>query len=107
MTNVSERRAILGGNAFRFPCIQSFAKGDLSMHRSRQWLQFSIATLMFAVAAFAQKEHVPNRLSLSVEADQRRQGMSFSISTLLTRNLHDVFGENDPACRRAGRRAQR
>ena len=27
--------------------------------------------------------------------------MSFSISTLLTRNLHDVFGENDPAHRRA------
>ena len=27
--------------------------------------------------------------------------MSFSISTLLTRNLQDVFGENDPARRRA------
>jgi len=27
--------------------------------------------------------------------------MSFSISTLLIRNLDDVFGENDPACRRA------
>src|SRR5882672_11704057 len=27
--------------------------------------------------------------------------MSFSISTLLLRNLHDVFGENDPARRRA------
>jgi hypothetical protein len=27
--------------------------------------------------------------------------MSFDISTLLTRNLHDVFGENDPARRRA------
>ena len=32
---------------------------------------------------------------------QRRQAMSYSISTLLTRNLHDVFGENDPARRRA------
>src|SRR5260370_18915167 len=31
---------------------------------------------------------------------QRRQAMS-SISTLLTRNLLDVFGENDPARRRA------
>ena len=29
------------------------------------------------------------------------RAMSFSISTLLTRNLHDVFGENDPARRRA------
>ena len=27
--------------------------------------------------------------------------MSFNISTLLTRNLHEVFGENDPARRRA------
>ena len=27
--------------------------------------------------------------------------MPFSISTLLTRNLHDVFGEMDPARRRA------
>ncbi len=27
--------------------------------------------------------------------------MSCSISTLLTRNLYDVFGENDPARRRA------
>jgi hypothetical protein len=26
--------------------------------------------------------------------------MSYSISTLLTRNLHDVFGEKDPARRR-------
>ena len=27
--------------------------------------------------------------------------MSYSIPTLLTRNLHDVFGENDPGRRRA------
>ena len=27
--------------------------------------------------------------------------MSYSVSILLTRNLHDVFGENDPARRRA------
>jgi hypothetical protein len=32
---------------------------------------------------------------------ERRQPMSYSISTLLTRNLHDVFGESDPARRRA------
>jgi hypothetical protein len=30
-----------------------------------------------------------------------RQAMSYSISTLLSRNLHDVFGENDPVRRRA------
>ena len=32
---------------------------------------------------------------------ERRQALSYSISTLLTRNLHDVFGENDPKRRRA------
>jgi hypothetical protein len=31
---------------------------------------------------------------------ERRQVMSCSISTLLLRNLDDVFGENDPARRR-------
>ena len=35
------------------------------------------------------------------QGDKRRQAMSFSISTLLTRNLYDVFGENDPVRRRA------
>ena len=68
------------------------------MHRLQQWLKLLIAILMFALASFAQKGHVPN---LSAEADQRRQAMSLSISTLLTRNLHDVFGEDDPARRRA------
>jgi hypothetical protein len=29
------------------------------------------------------------------------QAVSYSISILLTRNLHDVFGEKDPARRRA------
>ena len=71
------------------------------MHRPQQWLRFSIATLMFALASFAQKEHVPSRQGLSLEADQRRQAMSFSVSTLLTRNLQEVFGENDLARRRA------
>src|SRR5882757_10588762 len=32
---------------------------------------------------------------------ERTRAMSYSISTLLTRNLHDVFGENDPKRRRA------
>jgi len=27
--------------------------------------------------------------------------MSYTISTLITRNLHDIFGENDPSRRRA------
>jgi len=32
---------------------------------------------------------------------ERIKAMSYSISTLLTRNLQDVFGENDPTRRRA------
>jgi hypothetical protein len=45
----------------------------------------------------------PFRVEMSHAAldAERRQAVSCSISTLLTRNLHDVFGENDPARRRA------
>src|SRR3989442_10196911 len=43
----------------------------------------------------------PGARSTSKQGAERRQAMSYSISTLLTRNLHDVFGENDPARRRA------
>src|SRR3989442_3637913 len=43
----------------------------------------------------------PGARSTSQQGAERRQAMSYSISTLLTRNLHDVFGENDPARRRA------
>src|SRR3984885_5752831 len=34
-------------------------------------------------------------------ASKEETNMSFSISTLLIRNLRDVFGENDPVRRRA------
>ena len=71
------------------------------MHLSQRWLKFGIATLIFASVSVAQKEQVPNRQGLSLEANQRRQAMSFSVSTLLNRNLHDVFGENDGRRRRA------
>jgi hypothetical protein len=37
----------------------------------------------------------------SERADHNQIAMPHSISTLLTRNLHDVFGENNPARRRA------
>src|SRR5437016_11207871 len=43
----------------------------------------------------------PGSTLASGPPERRRQVMSYSISTLLTRNLHDVFGENDPARRRA------
>ena len=32
---------------------------------------------------------------------EKENAVSYTISTLLTRNLDDVFGENDPARRRA------
>ena len=43
------------------------------------------------------------RVSVAERAREgtRKQAMSYSISTLLTRNLQDVFGENDPSRRRA------
>src|SRR5229473_5862268 len=44
---------------------------------------------------------VPGRdIACRLDAE-RRQAMPYSISTLLIRNLRDVFGENDPARRRA------
>jgi hypothetical protein len=43
----------------------------------------------------------PLRIAPAALDAERRPAMSYSVSTLLTRNLHDVFGENDPARRRA------
>jgi len=40
-------------------------------------------------------------ISQAAHDAESRQAMSYSISTSLTCNLHDVFGENDPARRRA------
>src|SRR5438034_1541554 len=65
-------------------------------------------SLMWAVTARAStarssiwKTSRPGARSTSQQGAERRQAMSYSMSTLLTRNLHDVFGENDPARRRA------
>jgi hypothetical protein len=44
---------------------------------------------------------LPGFIRSKPRAAARRQTMSHSISLLLTRNLRDVFGENDPARRRA------
>src|SRR3989475_10816890 len=41
------------------------------------------------------------RTTRAAVGTERRQAVSYSISTLLTRNLHDVFGENDPERRRS------
>ena len=57
------------------------------------------ASPIAATGAGSQKnEAQPN---IESKRQTRRQVMSYSISTLLTRNLLEVFGENDPARRRA------
>jgi hypothetical protein len=44
----------------------------------------------------------PFRVEISqTHSTLEEKTLSYSISTLMTRNLHDVFGENDPARRRA------
>jgi SnoaL-like domain len=53
---------------------------------------------MKIVAANPKKESGPVH---DAHETGRRQTMHCNISTLLTRNLYDVFGENDPARRRA------
>ena len=53
------------------------------------------------VLAIASNQAVRQRDLKGALAAERKQAMSYSISTLLTRNLHDVFGENDPKRRRA------
>ena len=69
---------------------------------------FAIALLVVALstassAARADGSSQKNEGQPSIESKQEttRQALPYSISTLLTRNLHDVFGENDPARRRA------
>jgi hypothetical protein len=44
---------------------------------------------------------IPRRINGISRAAGRSKAMPYSISTLLTRNLHDVFGENDGTRRRA------
>lgn len=48
----------------------------------------------------ASDPHLAKCLKL-MSANRNQISMSYSISTLLTRNLHDVFGESDPLRRRA------
>jgi hypothetical protein len=61
-----------------------------------------ISRVLVSQLPFARYPGVFTILAFGLWQDtERRQAMSHSISTLLTRNLHDVFGENDSACRRA------
>ena len=55
---------------------------------------------LFGLARPVVKWSAPPSASLDIRMEDQRN-MSHSISTLLTRNLQDVFGENDPGRRRA------
>jgi hypothetical protein len=57
--------------------------------------------LRFSASRLIGNRAVPARDTAAGLDDERRQATSYSISTLLIRNLHDVFGENDPGRRRA------
>ena len=54
---------------------------------------------LFGLARPVVKWSAPPSASLDIKTEDQRN-MSHSISTLLTRNLQDVFGENDPVRRR-------
>jgi hypothetical protein len=62
-------------------------------------LSLSTASPFARADASSQKDEAqPN---IESKRQTRRQAMPYRISTLLIRNLNDVFGENDPARRRA------
>jgi hypothetical protein len=63
------------------------------------WLFFMCSFVLTLQPAFAQDRGT--RATPAAGAMAGDPVMSFSISTLLTRNLQEVFGENDPARRRA------
>ncbi|HEX4201389.1 MAG TPA: nuclear transport factor 2 family protein [Chthoniobacterales bacterium] len=55
---------------------------------------------LFGFAGLFANYGAPPGASSDLKKTEDRLNMSNSISTLLTRNLNDVFGENDPARRR-------
>jgi hypothetical protein len=59
---------------------------NLTLWALRDYFRFARYPGVFTISAFGLWQDA-----------ERRQAMSYSISTLLTRNLHDVFGENDSA----------
>ena len=66
-----------------------------------QAIRVALAAILFGLLGLARPfvAALPSA-SLDVRTEDQLK-MSHSISTLLTRNLQDVFGENDPARRRA------
>jgi hypothetical protein len=64
-------------------------------------LAVSLSTASPLARADASSQKNKAQPNIESERQTKRQAMPHSISTLLSRNLQDVFGENDPARRRA------
>ena len=69
------------------------------MHTTRAVLTSSFLALVGSAGLFVNHGSPPSTNSDSHKMGNPRN-MSNSVSTLLTRNLNEVFGENDPARRR-------
>ncbi|HEX8880993.1 MAG TPA: hypothetical protein VF749_13220, partial [Candidatus Acidoferrum sp.] len=55
---------------------------------------------LFGLAGLFAPYGAPPSASSALEKTENQLNMPTSVSTLLTRNLNDVFGENDPVRRR-------
>src|SRR5258708_2839823 len=80
---------------FQLPCRDNM--GSLPPMR----LSLTVPSSQNVICCNEYRCNVSKKVKQAALDAERRQAMSHSISTLLTRNLHDVFGENDPARRRA------
>jgi len=60
-----------------------------------------LASHQNAISCSEYRCNVSKKVKQAALDAERRRAMPYSISTLLIRNLRDVFGENDPARRRA------
>jgi hypothetical protein len=69
------------------------------MHATSKFLTVVVLGL-FGFAGFSASCGAPHSASSDSKKTEDQPNMSNSISTLLTRNLNDVFGENDPVRRR-------
>ena len=85
--------------------LSDFAASDFA---DEDFVSFELifASLAFDVALVARGQVGSSRFqpmkNLELNGtDQNQMAMSYSVSALLTRNLQDVFGENDPVRRRA------
>src|SRR3977135_4078327 len=80
------------------------SKKTVISRRQAVALAAGVAAFMSEGRVMAQTNppELPRVEPIQVELDtNRRKTMSYTVSELLLRNLRDVFGENDPARRRA------